>query len=36
MALNALKGVTTAVSDASKLAGTVKTYLPILTKILGL
>ncbi|NES03370.1 MAG: hypothetical protein F6K22_11265 [Okeania sp. SIO2F4] len=36
MALNALKGLTAAVTDASKLATTLKTYLPTLTTLLGL
>lgn len=36
MALNALSGVTSAVTDASKLAEALKTYLPTLTKILGM
>jgi uncharacterized protein YjbI with pentapeptide repeats len=36
MAINALKGVTSTVTDASKLAEVFKTYLPTLTSILGL
>lgn len=36
MALNALTGVTSAVTDASKLAEALKTYLPTVTKILGM
>ncbi|MEO0971115.1 MAG: hypothetical protein AAFX80_23085 [Cyanobacteria bacterium J06639_18] len=36
MALNALKGVTTAITDASKLAETLKNYLPTLTSLLGI
>ncbi|MBD2411980.1 hypothetical protein FACHB389_33305 [Nostoc calcicola FACHB-389] len=36
MAVNALKGLTSTVSDASKLAEVFKTYLPALTSILGL
>ncbi|MGB3513467.1 MAG: hypothetical protein WBA93_30500 [Microcoleaceae cyanobacterium] len=36
MALNALKGLTAAVTDASLLASTLKTYLPTLTTLLGL
>ncbi len=36
MALNALKGLTAAVTDASKLATTLKTYLPTLTTLLRL
>ncbi|MBD1882156.1 pentapeptide repeat-containing protein [Coleofasciculus sp. FACHB-T130] len=36
MAVNALKGVTTAVTDASKLAEVLQTYLPTLTGILGI
>ncbi|BBD61266.1 rfrA pentapeptide repeat-containing protein [Nostoc sp. HK-01] len=36
MALNALKGVTSAVTDASKLGELLKTYLPTLKSILGL
>lgn len=36
MALNALSGVTSAVTDASKLTEALKTYLPTLTKILGM
>ncbi|MGD1704055.1 pentapeptide repeat-containing protein [Dapis sp. BLCC M229] len=36
MALNALKGLTAAVTDTSKLATTLKTYLPTLTGLLGL
>ncbi|MBW4676828.1 MAG: pentapeptide repeat-containing protein [Desmonostoc geniculatum HA4340-LM1] len=36
MAVNALKGLTSTVSDASKLAEVLKTHLPALTSILGL
>ncbi|MBD1906762.1 pentapeptide repeat-containing protein [Trichocoleus sp. FACHB-832] len=36
MAVNALKGVASAVTDASKLAEVLKTYLPTLTGILGI
>ncbi|MEH2423843.1 MAG: pentapeptide repeat-containing protein [Nostoc sp.] len=36
MALNALKGIASAVTDASKLAEVFKTYLPTLTNILGI
>ncbi|MGD1714862.1 pentapeptide repeat-containing protein [Dapis sp. BLCC M172] len=36
MALNALKGLTAAMTDASKLATTLKNYLPTLTTLLGL
>jgi uncharacterized protein YjbI with pentapeptide repeats len=36
MALNALKGITSAVTDASKLAEVFKTCLPTLTTLLGL
>ncbi|MDJ0516485.1 MAG: pentapeptide repeat-containing protein [Trichodesmium sp. MO_231.B1] len=36
MALNVLKGLTAAVTDASKLATTLKTYLPTLTTLVGL
>ncbi|NEN90116.1 MAG: pentapeptide repeat-containing protein, partial [Okeania sp. SIO3H1] len=36
MALNALKGLTAAVTDTSKLATTLKTYLPTLTALLDL
>ncbi len=36
MALNALKGIASAVTDASKLAEIFKTYLPTLTSILGI
>lgn len=35
LALNALSGVASAVTDASKLGEVVKTHLPILTKLLG-
>lgn len=36
MALNALKGIASAVTDASKLAEVFKTYLPTLTSMLGI
>ncbi|MGV0108126.1 pentapeptide repeat-containing protein [Nostoc sp. DSM 114160] len=36
MALNALKGIASAVTDASKLAEVFKTYLPTLASILGI
>jgi uncharacterized protein YjbI with pentapeptide repeats len=36
MAVNALKGVASAVTDASKLAEVLKTYLPTLTTLLGM
>lgn len=36
MAINALKGITSAVTDASQLAEILKTYLPTLTNILGI
>lgn len=35
IAINALKGVTSAVTDASKLAGIFKSYLLTLTNLLG-
>lgn len=36
MAINALNGLTSAVTDTSKLAEAMTTYLPTLTKILGI
>jgi|GEM_PF-1716230 len=36
MAMNALKGITSTLSDASKLAGLLKTHLPTLVSLLGM
>jgi hypothetical protein len=36
MAMNALKGIASTVTDASKLADVLKTYLPTLVKLLGM